>query len=334
MRSALASAVALYVATALAAWALLRGLGDQHWIAAPLLFGPRWLLLLPLAVLAPLAALRRRRLLLPLALAAGVVLGPVMGGEVGWRRLRPMPEGTPFRVVTYNVGSAEDGAKGIAAALPRLLAAWQPDVIAFQECGYYLGRRMARLEGWAGDVRGELCLLSRHPIADTASMDRVPLRRDWYLRHGILGGGQADRYTLATPRGPVTVTHVHLETPREGVDGPSRALPHELRRNIALRDRESRAARALVDDGTRRIVLGDFNMPRESRIFRRHWGDLTDAFPAAGAGWGATRYAGWVRARIDHVLVDESWRVRAVRVANPFGLDHGAVIVDLVLPDA
>lgn len=336
MRSALAGAVALYLATVLAAWALLWGLGDRHWIATPLLFGGRWVLLLPLAVLVPLAAARRRRrrLLLALAAAALVVLGPIMGGETGWRRLLPVPEGTGFRVVTYNVGSAENGAVDVAYRLHRILGDWQADVVAFQECGYYLGQAIRRLEGWASDVRGELCLLSRHPIIDVAELDRETLRQVW--RHQLRqdGGGEAIRYTLATPAGPVALTHVHLETMREGVWGDIGDLPAKLQRNIELRDLESMVVRSLADDGTRRIVLGDFNMPVESRIFRTHWGELTDAFSAAGVGWGATRYAGWIRARIDHVLVDESWRVRAVRVADPLALDHGAVIADLVLPDA
>lgn len=334
MRSALASAVALYVATALVACALLWGLGDRQWIATPLLFGGRWVLLLPLVVLVPLATWRRRRLLLPLAAAALVVLGPVMGGQTGWRRLLPTPDGMPFRVVTYNVGGADDGARTVAFHLRRLLADWQPDAVAFQECGYLLVAQIRRLEGWSHAVRGELCLLSRHPIRDVAARDAGALRGAWREALGIDGGGQVVRYTLATPRGPVSLAQVHLETPREGVVGAVSDLPIRIDRNIALRDLESELARSWVDRGARRIVVGDFNMPVESRIFRTHWGDLTDAFTAAGVGWGATRYEGWIRARIDHVLVDDSWHVRAVHVVDPMALDHGAVIAHLVLPDA
>ena len=334
MRSALASAVALYVATALVACALLWGLGDRHWIATPLLFGGRWVLLIPLVVLVPLAAWRRRRLLVPLAAAAVVVLGPVMGGQTGWRRLLPTPDGMPFRIVTYNVGSAENGAADVAYRLHRLLIDWQPDVVAFQECGYYLGHQIRRLEGWDSHVHGELCLLTRHPIVDVTDMDRAALRDVWRRELRQDGGGEAIRYTLATRGGPVSLTHVHLETAREGVWGDVAGLPGKLQRNVELRDLESTIARSLVDGGQRRIVVGDFNMPVESRIFRRHWGDLTDAFAQVGSGWGATRYAGPIRLRIDHVLVDDRWQVRAVRVEDPLGLDHGALVADLLLPGA
>lgn len=335
MRSALASAVALYVATVLAACALLWALGDRHWIATPVLFGGRWVLLLPLVILLPLAARRRRRrLILPLAAAAVVVLGPIMGGTTGWRRLLPAPEGMPLRVVTYNVGGADDGALTVAFRLRRLLADWQPDVVAFQECGYLLMAQVRRMEGWSHAVRGELCLLSRHPIGRVEVLDRETLRDVWRHELGMDGGGQVVRYTLATPRGPVSLWQVHLETPREGVVGELGDLPGRVQRNIELRDLESMLARSFVGEGARRIVVGDFNMPAESRIFRTHWGDFTDAFSAVGVGWGATRYAGWIRARIDHVLVDDSWRVRAARVDDPMALDHGAVIADLVLPGA
>lgn len=130
------------------------------------------------------------------------------------------------------------------------------------------------------------------------------------------------------------MTNVHLETPREGVDGDRRSAPRQIQRNIALRDLESAVVRRWADAGVRRIVVGDFNMPVESRIFRDHWADLANAFSAAGIGFGATRYAGLIRARIDHVLVDESWTVRAARAVDAMSLDHAAVVADLVLNDA
>jgi hypothetical protein len=40
--------------------------GDRWWTASMLLFGPRWLLSLPLFLLVPAAAVFNRRLLLPL----------------------------------------------------------------------------------------------------------------------------------------------------------------------------------------------------------------------------------------------------------------------------
>ena len=79
------------------------------------------------------------------------------------------------------------------------------------------------------------------------------------------------------------------------------------------------------------IVLGDFNTPVESRIFREHWGDLADAFSTAGTGFGMTKYNGWIRARIDHVLTSDDWHVDRVLVGADVFSDHRPFVVDLTL---
>src|SRR4029079_6713607 len=79
------------------------------------------------------------------------------------------------------------------------------------------------------------------------------------------------------------------------------------------------------------VVLGDFNTPVESRIFRDHWGDLADAFSTAGFGLGMTKYNGWIRARIDHVLTSDAWHVDGAHVGPDAYSDHRPLLVDLTL---
>jgi endonuclease/exonuclease/phosphatase (EEP) superfamily protein YafD len=106
----------------------------------------------------------------------------------------------------------------------------------------------------------------------------------------------------------------------------------QLRLNTTLRDVEATLARRWVDAGRApTIVAGDFNTPVESRIFQEHWGDFADAFSRAGNGLGMTKYNGWIRIRIDHVLTDDAWRAARARVWTDVGSDHRAVIADLVL---
>ncbi|MFS8068027.1 MAG: hypothetical protein ACMG6S_16860, partial [Byssovorax sp.] len=90
-RRILAVVVALYVAGVLLVWALLRFHADVWWPATLILFGPRWIWGLPLVVLAPLAALRDRRLLAPLAVAALVVVFPIVGLTVAAPRRAAAP---------------------------------------------------------------------------------------------------------------------------------------------------------------------------------------------------------------------------------------------------
>ena len=304
--------------------------GDRWWPATALLFMGRWVLLVPLAILAPAALVLARRALIPLLLGALVVLGPVMGFRTGWRTLLAQPAGDSFRVVTFNVGGDGGAGATVAYLLPTLLVDWAPDVVAFQECGQALGRAVRAIEGWHQYVGVGSCVLSRHPIRESAVMDRAALAQ---VRRssGAGGAGFVVRHTLDTPTGPVDLTTLHLETPRKGFEGLSAGDLELLRANTDIRDIESRLARRWVEEGrNRRIVAGDFNTPVESRIFREHWGDLANAFSRAGRGFGYTKHNGWIRIRIDHVLAGPEWEVRSAQVGRAVGSDHRPVVADLV----
>ena len=164
---------------------------------------------------------------------------------------------------------------------------------------------------------------------DRSALERV--KRDDAA--GIGGAGYVVRYTLATPGGAIDVTNLHLETPRKGFEGLMSGDVEQLRENTTLRNLESSLARRWVDAGrVPAIVAGDFNTPVESRIFQEHWGDLTDAFSHVGVGLGMTKYNGWIRIRIDHVLSNAAWwRTEGAHVWRDVGSDHRALIADLVL---
>ena len=310
-------------------------LGDRWWFATVLLFSGRWIFLVPLALLLPVAILVRRRLVWALVLAGLVVAGPVMGAHVGWRTLLHTPKGLPFRVVSLNA----DGGAGLALDLPIVLAAWEPDVVALQECGPELAQAVRAVAGWHHHSANGLCFLSRYPIRDSSVMDRTALEA---LRNSAMGGiggsGDVVRYLIATPSGDVQVTNLHLETPRKGLEGLDAFDIDRLRENTRLRDIESDLARRWVDQGVAKrpvpvVVAGDFNTPVESRIFQAHWSEgLQDAFSRVGRGLGMTKYNGWIRVRIDHVLAGPQWYVRRTGIGYDLESDHRPLIVDLVLP--
>jgi vancomycin resistance protein VanJ len=305
-------------------------LGDRTIVGTVLLFIGRWVFLLPLTVLAPAALYYRRLLLLPLVAAGLVVVGPIMGTRTGWRRLLPAAAGPHVRVVSFNTNAAEFA----AVLLPDFLEQWKPDIVAFQECSAQLGAALQMITGWNHHESQDLCLLSRFPIRSAEVMDRSTLDRVRQSEATEIGGsGFVVRFVLDTPHGPIRVGSLHLETPRKGLEGL--VLDGDFRRlrlNTQIREIESRLARRWVSQGTGPlIVLGDFNTPVESRIFQADWGDLADAFSTAGTGLGMTKYNGWIRARIDHVLASKEWHVDRATVGADAHSDHRPLIVDLTL---
>jgi endonuclease/exonuclease/phosphatase (EEP) superfamily protein YafD len=310
---------------------LLWTIGDTTVLGTMLLFMGRWVFLLPLAVLVPAAAVLDRRLLAPLVVAALVVLGPIMGARTGWRRLLPDDAGARVRVATFNTERGDQ----LAPMLPHLLRDWNADVIGFQECGQTLATVVSHMPRWHHFTGQGLCVLSRFPIRDAAVMDRTALDIVKQSGNNLIGGaGYVVRLTLEGPRGSIRVTNLHLETPRKGLEGLMAGDLRRLRSNTEIREIESRLARRWSDEGTGpSIVLGDFNTPVESRIFQRSWGDLRDAFSVAGTGLGMTKYNGWIRARIDHVLVGPEWGVDRAATGPDMGSDHRPLIVDLTLRD-
>lgn len=322
-------ALALMLAIALTMWAL----GDRAALGTMLLFAGRWIYLPPLLALALLARRLRRALLVPLGAALGVVLFPIMGLTIGWRRVLPAPEGTPIRVVTLNTGNNAR----IAGELPGLLEEWRADVVALQECASVMEPAVRALRGWHVHVASPTCLVSRYPIQVAQEMDRSAFERvrsDAVLAIG--GAGYVVRYVLATPAGPVGFTNLHLETARKGLESflTGDFNFRRLAENSELRDIEGERARQWVNDGmVPTIVAGDFNTPRESRNFREHWGDLTNAYSVAGLGFGATKFNGWIRLRIDHVLYGQGLRAVRAFVAPDVWSDHRPLVVDLVRLD-
>ena len=319
-----------YFAAVSVAGLLLWGLGDRWWPATALLFISRWILLLPLLPLIPAALVLRRWLLAPLALGAFVVMVPIAGFRFGLLRMISHPSGAPVRVVTFNV----DGGRVTAIELPNILEEWKPDVVGFQECGDELRTAVQRMPGWYHHSVRQLCLLSRYPISDSAVMDRSALEAVKESDQGIGGSGDVVRYTMQTPSGPVNITNLHLETPRKGLEGilDGGFQTERMRANTALRTIESRLARRWVNaDTLPTLVMGDFNTPVESRIFQDSWGDLTDAFSRVGFGFGMTRYNGWIRVRIDHVLAGPGWYADHAALGREMGSDHLPLIVDLTL---
>ncbi len=289
-----------------------------------LLFGPRWMLLLPLILLLPAALALLPRALAPLGIGGLVIAGPVMGfaaGSITAPRAEP-----DFRVVSFNGQGGT--ALGFEGGVEHALTVWDADIVALQECSSEVERGLGTLRSYSFHVQGGLCFISRYPIVE---VDSLP---PW--RVGELGwAGSIVRYTLNADGRDLHVTNLHLDTPGRGLEmlreeRDSRLLAANLEmREVASR----RAANWVIQGGSPAIVAGDFNTPSESAIFRRYWSHLDDAFARAGFGYGGTRVLRWFSVRIDHVLSTDGLRAVRAQVGSDLGSDHLPLIADYIWTD-
>jgi vancomycin resistance protein VanJ len=220
---------------------------------------------------------------------------------------------------------------GAILALPpaMMMAAWNLDVAAFQECDGALRLSVQALKDWRTDTRAGTCFVSRFPILDVTEMERASLR-------GAGGSGVVVTYRLDLDGRQVRVTNVHLETPRAGLESLLKGRVTEgafqLYEKSSLREIELRRAHRWVAQFTGpQLVVGDFNTPPESPIFREAWSDWDNAFALGGRGFGGSRHNGWIRARIDHILLSPGWTVVRSWLGPDIGSDHVPVLAEIRL---
>ena len=309
---------AAIAAVAIVMWTL----GDRWWAATLILYGPRWVWGTPLLALIPAALALRRRALGPLALAAFLFVGPILGLRVPWGRLLDEDaEGFALRVVSWNAqGGAYD-----REAFARFAARTRPDLVLLQEWPGFGGPSPFVGPGWFTHAGHGLGLASRFPIEGVEHVDSGVLQH----RSAITG------FRIATPAGRVLVYNLHLETPREGlqavIDGDPGGIA-TLREELSIRRRHAEIADRFIGPGDApTLVAGDFNMTDDSTIFRAHWRGFRDAFNAAGWGFGWTKFTRWHGVRIDHILAGPGWRARRCYVGPDLGSDHRPVVADVTL---
>ena len=313
----------LWLAIVVLVTLVLHTVADAWWPGTILLFLGRWPWLLPAAPLLLLALGLRQWRAVMLTLATVVIaLFGIMEFSLGTGRFfaGASDDESRVRVITFNMHGDES-----APMLPALILGWEPDILAIQECGANVREALRTVPNYQADV-GSNCMLTKYAIVRIDS-----LRRDAF--EAADGAGWVKRYRLKAPHGEFDFTNMHLDTPRKGfeelMDARANAIG-AMRGKTEIRDLESKLARRWVDQGPGpRLVAGDFNMPTESAIYRRHWSDLQHGFETVGFGFGYTRLAGWIRLRIDHVLADDGWVVKTARVLPDYGSDHLPMMVEV-----
>ena len=292
------------------------------------LFGPRWLVAIPLGILLSLAAaLQSRHSLLPLIPAALIVFGPFMGLSLPLGKIRS-PAYPVIRVLTCNLNAGHFNERALAS----LIQESRVDIVALQECPREL--RLGIPPGWRILREGELAVLSRYPLRQTDSVQALHPPHQW-PRSSLLCS------VVEAPGGDVAFCTVHLPSPRYGLQNVlDRATLLSLSRRgllneeTAHRRKTAQEVKRAVDSLSLPIIVaGDFNMPVESAIYREFWGGYANAFSRAGFGYGLTQ---WVAVRgikqgvrIDHVLTGSGLVPSLCETGPNVGSDHLPVIADI-----
>jgi vancomycin resistance protein VanJ len=311
-------AAGAWLASLAALAAAVYGPGERFWPVTFFLLGPRLVVALPLLVLAPAAAFLCRRTLAALLAGLALAASPLFGFTVPWRRWVGPAVRPTLRVATWNMGGGGRAADALA-----LLGEEAPDLVLLQECP----DGVETPPGWQRSGERGQVLLSRFPILATA-------RRDPHDVWRMSGSGEIVRATVETPEGPVDVTNVHLETPREGLEAVLgarwRGVPLLEAKN-AQREIEARLARHWADASTApaRLVAGDFNATVESQVFRDYWDGYRDCQSEAGWGFGHTKHTRKIGARIDHVLAGRGLACVSAHTGRRAGGDHAPLVVEL-----
>ncbi len=295
--------------------------------AIPLLLTRRWVLLALTGVLGLLVAFR----FLPGGhrMEAGAV-GP----------------GEQLTLLTLNYPSVyahrEDRVQTLSALVNRL----RPDIIALQEAwmgfapnGAFRDARRdvlvlldstsyTAVGGAAGGTRDtQTPLLSLFPL-EPANYFEVPLDPSGRLNARVARAeGNWRRRTIV-------VYNVHMQS--FGSDKPWREENTSLmdprvwfrylrQYREAIQRRASQAellAQMIRDETDPVIVMGDFNSTSNNWDYTWIAEGLTDAFSAAGVGWGGTYHVGYPFARIDFILLSEDFGVLTASVPNIVVSDH------------
>jgi len=314
----------LYAASVVLWFLLHAWLGDTVWWLALLnAFAP--FLFVPLVLILPIALISRRRALWmgvvpPLAillfLYAPLFLPAGPGASTG--------EGKPITIMSFNVWGYSRSRETAHA----ILDGGPPDIVVLQE----LAPEMAEvLLEEMGDIYPYHVVSIGARAYGEGVFSRYPLT-------------ELDSASLADPHWKVQILrvevdgrtfilyNVHLQGSQvmAYLEGGASAAREEVERSF--RGRAVQSQRLVADVGTRTepvIVAGDFNSTDQSDAYRILTGSLTDAYRAAGWGFGHTfpAYGGsWHgipilprQVRIDMIFYSEEF----VALSSEVGASHG-----------
>lgn len=329
---------AAHVSSVAGVWFLIWEVSESHWLGSVVTFLPRLPWLIPGLLLLTASLLARSRMFWVNFATLLFALHSVTEFNVPWSRLvesspTAIQDERTLRIVSCNVQTFAPDFNLVMREVQRA----KPDVIAFQEAFRPPRLLLDQLAGWHHlRVRG------------------FWIGSKWPLR--LLGECQTDVFShlsgvaieVDAPFGKFVLADAHLMTARKSLVElrPLELLSGDSQLALAAatvaRSEEARQMRAFVTEHQADlplIVVGDFNMPTSSSVYRESFSDLTNAFESSAFGFGFTapckRFRHWPSntpwQRIDHILANDSWEVHECHIGELDGSDHRLISATLRL---
>lgn len=249
---------------------------------------------------------------------------------------RPLvPAAGQITVISHNIG------QGDREAFSDYFPKEEPDVVLLQDAGRGREAFSRRFPSHRIRAIDQFMILTPHTILRADVLDSVRWK----------GRSVAVRYELMLNGREVAIYNVHFPTPRPSLRGSlsprvwlealgiRRAPTEGFPSYRAWIDARLALARSLLAETSKEklpyIVGGDFNMPDHGRMYRMIAGAMTDAFAAAGNGWGLT-FPGskdsaiaaiigpWLR--IDYLFAGSGWKPVDCRTADDPRSQHRALL--------
>ncbi|NWH05049.1 endonuclease/exonuclease/phosphatase family protein [Desulfobacter latus] len=295
--------------------------GDKWWFATVLLYGPRWIYLLPMCVLFPLSLFGVRQSLFFLLFVGVFIVWKVLGFNFALSNSVDSDATGLLRVLTYNVNRWAVNAEEVS----ELIELVQPDLVAIQECAS--PRSLKISSDWYVKESGSSIVVSRYPILESRVLKRV------YYPSGLY-------CIIDTPKGEIGFCCVDLLTPRRALtivlDSKKIFNLDQVKAaedKIAFRWIESEKLFKWVKGfGDAKILAGDFNLTIDSTIYRTYWRNYDNSFLKKGIGFGHTKKTKInifkYTSKIDHILSTSDFRPVRTWIGPDFGSDHLPLIAE------
>lgn len=279
-------------------------------------------------------AIQRKRQLFPslFVLAFGY---SVLGTFVKFNFTEKQFQKEDLKIMSYNVrGFNEFGwaeRNDVFKAIQDLVKEEAPDVVCFQEVSVsmqqdFLDYPYYHLQKIRNEDKVHLGIFSKYPIVDAEII---------YFPNSINNGSYAD---IAYKGDTLRLYNVHMQslgvTPGTGVLR-SHSSEYLYRRVVnAFKKQEEQAEmieRHINASPYKTMLCGDFNNTQFSKAYHLIKGDMQDSFIEAGSGYGRTLNYFNIPLRIDFIMADSSFEVKAHKNYNFKYSDHYPVMASFRL---